>query len=346
MAHELDFNTAGEARMVSLNVNPWHALGRVVHTEMSDDDLLINAGLNWDVEELAVHDPEGKAIEGHKLLRRSEDKKNYTIVSEGYRTFQNKELVSLMREISFKTPLVWETAGCLHRGQTVWAMARLPELKISINGDETLPYMLLSNGHGNNRPLTIMPTAVRTVCANTLRMAQGGKAKEQVRTNNVKAGVFDRLASAQGYSIKHTGGLDAALEDVVNAYKHIIDDVRATQEAFDRLAKVRVTPALLQTYWDSVFGDKPNVEQVTVLQKYTDRDSELRRIYTSPTCMASNGTLYAAYQAATEFVDHGKLMHKRMAAATEAGLAYAMSGAGWDLKSDAFDKALALAVGV
>lgn len=359
MAHELDFNSVGEARMVSLNVNPWHSLGKVVKTEMTDADILKNAGLDWTVEERPVYDCEPELtellsdgsvrttpgsqtkVEGHKLLRRSEDKRNFSIVSDGYRVFQNKELVDLMREISFKTNLVWETAGCLHKGQTVWALARLPDLKISVKGDETLPYMLLSNGHGNKRPLTIMPTAIRVVCANTLSMAQGVRANQNVRVGNV--GRKTVTAASLGYSIKHTGGLDAALADVVDTYKHIIDDVRATQEAYDRLVQIRVTPTMLSEYWNSIFGEKPMESQVTLLQKHGDRDAELRRLYTGPTCVAGNGTLYAAYQAATEFVDHGKLAHKRMASQTEAGLAYAAKGAGWDLKTDAFDKAMALA---
>lgn len=359
MAHELDFNSVGEARMVSLNVNPWHSLGKVVKTEMTDAEILKNAGLDWTVEERPVYDceepvstllsdgterldyPKPSVVEGHKLLRRSEDKRNFTVVTEGYRVFQNQELIDLMREISFKTSLVWETAGCLHRGQTVWALARLPELKLSVNGDETLPYMLLSNGHGNRRPLNIMPTAIRVVCANTLSLAQGRRADSIARQDNL--GRKTATAAAKGYSIKHTGGLDAALKDVVDTYKHIIDDVRATQEAYDRLVQVRVTPAMLTSYWDSVFGTKPEESQVTVLQKYTDRDAELRRIYSGPTCAAGGGTLYAAYQAATEFVDHGKLKHKNMAARNEAGLAYATQGAGWDLKTDAFDNAMALA---
>lgn len=368
MAHDLDFNTVGEARMVSLNVNPWHSLGKVVNTEMTDDDILKLAGLDWKVEERKVYDcdaptmkllsdgtevpeyPKPTLIEGSKLLRRSEDGRHLSIVSDGYRVFQNHELVSLMREISFKTPLVWETAGCLQRGQTVWALARLPELKISVKGDETLPYMLLSNGHGNKKPLTVMPTAVRVVCANTLSMAQGSITGQRSRAKNAgsTSNVVDKSlkAASDGYAIKHTSGLDAALKDVIDAYKHIIDDVRATQEAFDQLIEVPVTPALLQSYWDSIFGEKPDEKQSTLRDQWNDRDAELRRIYTGPTCQVGHGTLYAAYQAATEFVDHGKMKRKRMAAQTESGLYYATAGTGWDLKTDAFDQAMELVAGV
>jgi phage/plasmid-like protein (TIGR03299 family) len=343
MAHELDFNAAGEARMFSYNANPWHKLGTVVDTQLTDAEVLNTAKLNWDVLEQPVYDGDQQPVDGYKLLRRSEDGANYAIVSEGYRVFQNSELINLMREISFKTPLVWETAGAMHRGKTVWALARLPELKIKVGAaDETYPYMLLSNGHGNRRPLTIMPTAVRVVCANTLSLAQGASITERTRSGNVKQRDFSATAIAQGFAIKHTSGLDAALVDVVAAYKHVIDDVRATQEAYDAFSGVTMSSEALRGYWDSIFGNEP--ESATARDAYVDRNAELRRIYKSPTCSLEGvgGTLYAAYQAATEFVDHGRMKHKRMASETQAGLAYAMSGSGWDLKVDAFTQAVAL----
>jgi phage/plasmid-like protein (TIGR03299 family) len=345
MAHELDFTSTGEARMVSLNENPWHKLGKVVTKEMTDDELMQLSGMNWAVNRQDVYDANQKKVEGYKLLSRSEDDAHFGIVSDRYRVFQNTELVALMREIAGNTPLIWETAGVLHHGKTVWAMARIPELKITVGkSDEIFPYMLLTNGHGNKRPLEILPTAVRVVCANTIGMALHTEASNQsVRRGNVESGNFSREAVAEGFALKHTSSLDILLKDVIAAYKNVRDDVQATQLAFNTMVNITVNYKSVKAYWDDVFGEPPLEEQVTAKDAYGARIAELTRIYNSPTCTMDGigGSLYSAYQAATEYVDHGKINRKRTVA-NAAGLAYAAFGDGASLKREAFTKALAL----
>lgn len=366
MAHMLDTNADGSARMVSFNTNPWHGLGKVVDIEMNDDELIRNAGLDWKVTEDAVvaalpklaEDAteeekadyaakcaanNGKPIRGYKLLRRSEDNKQFSVVSSGYRVFQNTELVQLMRAISANTPVMWETAGAMHGGQTVWILGRLPDLKITVNGnDVTQPYMLLTNGHGNKRPLQVLPTAIRVVCNNTLSMANGSKDDQIVRSGNTRRRDTSAEAASAGYALKHTSGLDAALNDVVEAYASIIESSRATQRVFDKMISVALAGTKTTEYWDKVFGDKPNeVEAPTLYEKYIDRNRELNRILASPTCESGRGTLYAAYQAATEFVDHGRVAHKRTLR-TDSGLSNIAMGSGWNQKIDAYTEALAL----
>ena len=209
MAHELTIRSNGNAEMFSLRANPWHGLGTVIQRELNDSEVRQTAGIDWEVEEApvmqAITKPspldatdtitDHQQVAGYKILRRSDTKAPLAVVSQGYRSFTNQELVDLMRRIAGQTPVVWETAGSLKGGQIVWALGRLPDLDLTINGDASQSYMLLHNGHGNGRALQIVPTTVRVVCANTARMALARSGSVSIMTTRSASPVVPKVAA-------------------------------------------------------------------------------------------------------------------------------------------------------
>lgn len=321
MAHNLHFNADGTAAFVSLRQSAWHGLGKVVDTEMTDADLARHAGIDWLVSEQPIYAAKQElvgtddilttydAIPGHKLLRR--DTRNIAVVGEDYRVFQNSELVALMRRIG-GAGMVWETAGCLGKvGATVWGLARMPDLAFALGKDTQEMYMLISNGHGNARALTIMPTLVRVVCQNTMRAADDSKRDQQARIDNAEKRDFSVPALSAGYAIMHTQNLDEAVKDVERAYQSCIKNRDATKVAFEMLAAKKCDDEAARAYWQQVFGEVAQADETERMvamrvEREGKRRAALAGIWNSPTSKtdAADHTYFGAYQAAVEYIDH------------------------------------------
>lgn len=357
MAHNLNINADGRASFVSLRQSAWHGLGRVVSNEMNDGELLREACLDWQVTEQPVFAAEQIAvtaddtmtnhrqIDGFKLLQRSDTKQDLGVVGSTYRAFQNAEMVALMRRIGGES-LVWETAGALGtKGATTWALARLPDLAISLGSDATEMYLLLTNGHGNNRALVVMPTTVRVVCQNTMRAAEGMKAQQKQRIDNAQRKDFSASALAAGYGIHHNEGLDRAVADVERAYKSCLANRDATKVAYEMMAAQAITDADARLYWERIFCEgtaQDETERVRAMRE--EREAKRRRslatIWSSPTSKteAAAGTVFGAFQAAVEYIDH------EAPARSPGSRAFrAVMGSDVATKRIAWDEALALA---
>ncbi len=323
MAHEITIRADGTAEMFSLRQNPWHGLGAIIQNELTDSEVRKVAGLDWDVVEEPIYAADMVAvtptdtvtthseIKGHKCLRRSDSKAVLGVVSQGYRTFNNQEVIDLMRRIAGETPVVWETAGSLRGGRDVWALGHLPDLSLDIKGDKSRCYMLIHTGHGNGKALVMVPTVVRVVCANTARMALGSKHDEQARHMSMERRDFSAAALSKGYSIRHSGKLDEAVKDAANAYHRLIRDKLETERQANAMAERVFNPKDVAAYWDMVFRlgatEAMNEEEKAKAMKRREKvHGTLNRVLASPTCRQPGtvDTYYALAQAAVEYLDH------------------------------------------
>ena len=357
MAHELTLRKDGTAEMFSLRESPWHKLGKVLEAEITDDQVLKEAGLDWTVKEEAVltvkQPPPGSDLEaayesipGYKVLKRSDNQYPLAIVGDRYRVFQNHEMVSAMRLIAKDLHVVWETAGSLRGGQTVWTLGYMPDLAYNVKNDAIKTYMAIVNGHGNAKALTLMPTTVRIVCQNTLRMATGGRSEETTRAKNARDRDYSESALSEGFAIRHNGSLPSLLAGVVSAYSNIVKDAEATREVSEAMTDKKMARKDSEAYWRAVFGLESPVgldeaEKVRAMRKEEKIIGKLGKIYESPTCNTDgiSDTLWAALQACTEYIDHHDV-------SDEAGAARrfqtANFGTGLQLKEKAWNGALEL----
>jgi len=350
--HELSRRKDGTHEMFSLRETPWHKLGKVLEAEITDDQVLVEAGLNWEVlqeEVFAANNHEGadgafQAIPGFKVLKRSDTGFPLSIVGERYRVFQNHEMVKAMRLIAKDLHVVWETAGALRGGQIVWTMGYMPDLVYNVKNDAIKTYMLITNGHGNAKSLMLTPTTIRVVCRNTLRMATAGNEAERLR--RATEGDYSDVALSEGFSIRHNGSLDAILAGVVGAYSDIVKDAESTKAVSEALADKDMARKDSQAYWRTVFGlEAPagldEAERVKAMRRETKIITKLDSIMDSPTCAAPEikDTLWAALQACTEYVDHHDVSDTSSAARR---FQTANFGTGLQLKQKAWDSALEL----
>jgi len=180
---------------------PWHGLGTNVPADISVDDMLVQAGLDWEVERVPIYtgDNRDEPVPEHLAIRRATDKLVYDIVSPRWKPVQNREILSFFRNWTEAGDATIETAGSLRQGRQVWALANLGT-GWKLNGnDEVKGYVLLVGSHESGKATVLRTTSVRVVCANTLAASLWEKAKSEVRWTH--ASDFDPDAARERLAI-------------------------------------------------------------------------------------------------------------------------------------------------
>lgn len=213
--------------MFSAGETPWHGLGTVTADALDLDTALITAKLNWTVGKYAAvtRDNDGTFAELLPLLIqanaenpgatfaelllqvgfdlpiengfatiREDIRKPLAQVGADYTVWQNWENFELAKVLMDGGDIKAETAGSLRDSRTIWLLCRL-DRDMNIGGDVHVPYMLFTSSHDGTAKVRVMPTPVRVVCANTLRMALGGAQSQWVTSHT--SGIKGRVEEAR-----------------------------------------------------------------------------------------------------------------------------------------------------
>jgi len=180
------------ASFASLRQPAWHGLGTVFDEAVSTSEMLDLAHLSdWDVRQVPVDLP-GRYHGGDFFANvRTNPFDGETdvlgIVGSRYRVFQNEELFSFGDNI-LDGGGTWETAGSIKHGTVVFGALSLNR-EITVNGETTENYLLVSSSHDGSHPIQASVTPVRVVCNNTLTFAIGAggrKAKQSFRIRHTQ----------------------------------------------------------------------------------------------------------------------------------------------------------------
>lgn len=171
MAHEVE-------TMAFANTVPWHGLGNRVDSSVSVDEMLIAAGLNWDVKmhpTFAQVDNELIRVPNKSALVRASDNKILTVASDNWKPIQNRDVLEFFSEYARAGGATLETAGSLRGGKMVWGLANLGHGFTTNNGaDAVKGYVLFASPHEAGKATTVRVTGTRVVCANTMAIALRG----------------------------------------------------------------------------------------------------------------------------------------------------------------------------
>ena len=152
---------------------PWHGLGKQVPSDLSPEQMLKAAELDWTVEKV----PAFATIAGKKqnvgwsALVRSSDDRILDVVSDEWNPIQNHEAFNFFEEYCRAGDMDMHTAGSLRNGQIVWALAKVKESFELFKGDQVDSYLLFTNPHRFGQCIDIRFTPIRVVCNNTLTLA-------------------------------------------------------------------------------------------------------------------------------------------------------------------------------
>ena len=288
MAHELEI-VNGEANMAYVGETPWHGLGKRVPADVSPEQMLDAAGLNWEVEKVPMfyNADGGPVLTKSRALIRSSDKKLLTVINDSWNPVQNREAFEFFNDFVSAGDMEMHTAGSLRDGKMVWAMAQIKDSFELFGGDKVEGFLLFSNPHEFGRSIDIRFTPVRVVCNNTLTLALDEHAKHAVKVNHRSQ--FD------GDAVKETLGI---AKDRLQRYKE--------QALF--LGQKKYKKESIIEYFNRVFPSlsKDEFKKLELAKAPISRQAEeaMAVLHTQPGARFAEGSWWQAFNTVTYMADH------------------------------------------
>ena len=165
---------------------PWHGLGVKVIDDLTPEQMMQKAGVDWSVEKQDLVTKMGSSVKNKQALVRSSDGEVLDIVGKGWNPVQNAEAFNFFEEYVRAGDMQMHTAGSLNGGKMVWALAKTNESFELFNGDVTENYFLFSNPHEFGKAIDIRMTPIRVVCNNTLTLSLSQDSNAMVKVNHRK----------------------------------------------------------------------------------------------------------------------------------------------------------------
>lgn len=309
MAHQVETMAyAGEI--------PWHGLGKEVPADLSPDQMLKAAGLDWQVNKLPAYVKVGdeELMTGKSALVRSTDNSVLDVVSNDWNPVQNSTAFEFFNDFVYEGDMEMHTAGSLKNGQIVWALAKVKDSFELFGGDRVDSYLMFTNPHKFGQSIDVRFTPIRVVCNNTLTLALNQKDKNRVRCTH--ASVFDPEA------VKTTLGIAS---DQLRVYKNMAKFLGSKKAKLDKVNEYfkEVFPVTNQWGKDSAIKEQSKNAKwaLDVLEK-------------QPGAEFAKGSWWQAFNAVTYLVDH------ELGRTTEKRLTSAWFGPNKQLKIKALEKAI------
>jgi phage/plasmid-like protein (TIGR03299 family) len=297
MAHDLNIED-GRASLMTVGERPWHGLGQQLSKPATAAEAIHQASLDWRVAKVPLFRQlnEGQYEEIDEPRRYAVVRKSQTglpkddavlgIVGENYTPLQNHDAFGFFDAIVGENAAIYHTAGALGRGEQVWLLAKLPEDLFLPGDDRVERFLLLSNSHDGSSSVRIKFTPVRVVCQNTLTMA---------------------LRGGPDISVPHYSDVQQRLRRAADLLGLIRRTYDGLDETFQAMARLQFDGDGIREYVSLVFPmpDDERREAATQRAVRSQRESirlaEEGRGNDTP---GVRGTLWAAYNGVTEYVDH------------------------------------------
>ena len=203
MSHELE-TVKGEVAMAFTGErgNIWHRLGTEVPDDITPDEMLKKAKVDWTVSKQPLFMKKGnKLIEtNQRALVRDSDDKILDYVSKDWNPVQNSEAFEFFNDWVADGLMKMDSAGSLKGGQIVWANAKLGEEFDLFGGDHVEGYLLFSNPHKFGQGINIRTCMTRTVCWNTISAALREDSKVSYSQSHRTVFDADQVKMAMGVS--------------------------------------------------------------------------------------------------------------------------------------------------
>lgn len=290
MAHELVTDSAGNTSMVYFGSVPWHGLGHAL-TKDERWDLAAaqkKGNMDFECELVGLQTADKKQSVKAKAIRR---KDNGQVLCDHvgmiYHLVQPATCFDFFKPFVDTKAASLHTAGLLHEGKKIWVLCKIERDPIELGKDDVVEkFILLANSYDGTTSVYVGFTPVRVVCANTLALAVDDKASRLLR-------------------VRHTKSVKQSLEDIRDVIDMADAQFVATAEQYKRLVRKNINQADVEKYVKQVFninGDKLNGQQQTILETVvgltnTGKGQQLK---------TSEGTLWGAYNAVTEFLAYNR----------------------------------------
>lgn len=266
---------------------PWHGLGVKVENDMTPNQMMKAAGLDWTVSKQPMYVSDGIPVPGKKALLRDSDNTVLDIVGDEWNPLQNQDAFNFFEEFCLAGDMEMHTAGSLKEGRHVWALAKIKESFDILGSDRTDAFLLLSNPHMFGKCIDIRFTPIRVVCNNTITFSLQSESKNFVRSSHRNE--FDANAVKEQLGIAH-------------------EKFALYRSMAEFLSSKRYTPEALVQYYNEIFPRtyKPKNEKPVKLAEDLSKNGQLamEALHTQPGAHFGEGTWWQALNSVTYLTDH------------------------------------------
>ena len=308
MADNINFNRFTKTQSFVSAVTPaWHKKGTILPSRFTAEEAILYANMGYTVSKAPLYAKfsdnktdvnRGALVDDFFATYRTDTREVFGVVGNRYEIIQNTEAFNFFDSIVGEKRAIYETAGVLGKGETIFLTAKLPD-NIVLPGDDLVEkYLVFSMGHDGNKPVTALFTPTRVVCANTLAIAMSN-GQHKVTIKHTKS-ASDRIKEAGKLM-----GLVSKTSDV-------------TAEILNAMVKVRITDDKLAEYIKMVFltpdemkrlaetGDHRKAEIPTRTIGVMDQIYDFALTGVGQNTVSTKGTLFGAYSGVTGWLFNKK----------------------------------------
>lgn len=266
--------------MMYYGKRPWHGLGVELNEPATAEEAIIHAGMDWEVQKhtLAMQiENDFITVPHYYVTVRQANANNPSIiplgvVKERYTPLQNKDAFTFFDSIVEENAAIYHTAGVLGRGERIWILAKLPgEIRV-IGNDITEKFLLLTNSHDGTSGVQAKFTPIRVVCQNTLNAA---------------------LSEGDYINIRHTPNVMERIKNAKELMKITNTYYDNISEIFQQMAHKQISSQEFSKYIQNFVPEHSQDKVIDLFESGNGTDMKEIR-----------GTVWNAFNAVTEFVDH------------------------------------------
>ena len=261
---------------------PWHGLGKRVLPDLTPEQMLIEASLDWEVVKTPLYyeydEGEDLEVPDRFALIRKNDGAYMDTVGKNWKPLQNHEAFEFFHDFVMQGGMEMHTAGSLQKGKIVWALAKIKDSYSVVEGDEMEQYLLFVNPHKRGKAIEVRSTDVRVVCNNTMDFALESQSSRRIAVNHNSAWDEDYVKEMLG--LAHAASAK---------YK----------ETAQFLASKTYAQPSLEDFIDQLF---PNTGASDERSKNAHRTLDL--VHEQPGSHFAEGSWWQAFNAVTRMTDH------------------------------------------
>lgn len=319
MAHMLEI-VEGKAQMAYTGDLPWHGLGTKVSNDLTPEQMLKAAGLDWTVDpvELFAEVGDKRLVTGHRALVRSTDQRVIDVITNDWNPVQNIEAFEFFNDFVAHGDMSMETAGSLKDGKIVWALAKVKDSFDLFGGkDRVDAYLHFTNPHQYGQSIDVRFTPIRVVCNNTLTLSLNTKSKNMVKVSHRRQFDADQVKEALGVA-----------KQKLAKYK----------EMAEFLSQKRYNNESVVDYFQRIFPVlTTKADSKKELSNSAERGLEIVKFNKQPGAEFGKGTYWELFNAVTYMTDH------EIGRSVDSRLTSAWYGANKNLKTKALELAAEMA---
>jgi phage/plasmid-like protein (TIGR03299 family) len=260
--------------------SPWHNLGIELNHPKTAREAIKMAGLAYTVVKM----PLGSKTELNQdtyVTVRSDTYEVLGYVNSSYEPIQNIDAFTFFDALVAEDKATYETAGVIGKGERIWILAKLPGC-INVHGNDIVnKYILLINSHDGSLHFRMKLTPIRVVCNNTLTSALQGAGEVQ---------------------FNHTADTESDLKQTVTMLGLSNSLYKQLDVMFNAMAVKKITDEQLRKYVQELVPD--NEEILNNARNENIRNSMLQLHESGRGAHLARGTVWGAFNSATEYADH------------------------------------------